>query len=101
MGPAWISAFRRQLLESPVFTDSGIGTASEKIICLLMFAQLILPALLIIAVSSFILRIVIGYLVRPPRVDVAWRRFLMVQPRWLGRRAAELLYRRKSKRRSK
>jgi hypothetical protein len=64
-----------------------------------MFAQFILPALLVIAVSSFILRIVIGYLVKPPRV--ASRRFLMVEPRWLGRRAAELLYGRKSKRQNK
>jgi len=63
-----------------------------------MFAQIILPALLAIAVSSFILRIVIGYLVKPPRVRIAPRRFLMVEPRWIGRRTAELLYGRKSKR---
>jgi hypothetical protein len=87
--------------KSLVFTDSGIGTASEKIIWLIMFPQLILPALLVIAVSSFILRIVIGYLVKPPRVRVASRRFLMIEPRWLGRRAAELLYGRKSKRQNK
>jgi len=66
-----------------------------------MFAQLILPALLVTAVSSFILRIVIGYLVKPPRVRVASRRLLMVEPRWLGRRAAELLYGRKSKKQNK
>jgi hypothetical protein len=66
-----------------------------------MFAQLIIPALLAIAVSTFILRIVIGYLIKPSRTPVAPRRFLVLEPRWIGRRAAELLYGRKSKRQNK
>jgi hypothetical protein len=63
-----------------------------------MFAQFIMPALLAITISTLILRIVIGYLVKPPRTRGASRRLLAIEPRWIGRRAAMLLYGRKSKR---
>jgi hypothetical protein len=63
-----------------------------------MFAHLIMPALLAIAVSTLILRIVIGYLIKPPRTPRATKRFLAFEPRWLGRRAAMILYGRKPKR---
>jgi hypothetical protein len=62
-----------------------------------MFGHLIMPALLAIAISTFILRIVIGYLVKPPRAREASKRFTMLEPRRLGRSAARLLYGRKSK----
>jgi hypothetical protein len=54
-------------------------------------------ALVSIASSSLILRIVIGYLVRPPGAPRISFRLPSVDPRWLGRRAAEILYRRKGK----
>jgi len=66
-----------------------------------MFGHLIVPALLAIAISTFILRIVIGYLVKPPRVRTASKRFTMLEPRRLGRGAAKLLYGRKPKRETK
>jgi hypothetical protein len=59
------------------------------------------PVVLIIALvaiggSSLILRIVIGYLLRPPGARVSLR-IPTVNPRWIGRRLAEILYRRKPK----
>jgi hypothetical protein len=62
-----------------------------------MFGHLIIPALLAVAVSTFILRIVIGYLLKPPRIRNASKRFALLEPRRLGRVAARLLYSRKSK----
>jgi hypothetical protein len=50
-----------------------------------------------IAASSLILRIVIGYLVRPPgapRISIRWP---SLNPRWLGRQLAVMLYGRKRK----
>jgi hypothetical protein len=49
-----------------------------------------------IAASSFIMRIVIGYLVRPPGARVSFR-IPPINPRWIGRRLAEILYRRPPK----
>jgi len=62
-----------------------------------MFGHLIIPALLAIAVSTLILRIVIGYLLKPTRTRNAAKRFTMLEPRRLGRGAAKLLYGRKPK----
>jgi hypothetical protein len=55
----------------------------------------LLVALVAIAVSSLILRIVIGYLVRPPGAPRIQLRLPAFDARWAGRRLAELLYRRK------
>jgi hypothetical protein len=63
-----------------------------------MFGHLIIPGLVAIAISTFILRIAIGYLVKPPRIRGGSKRFMMLEPRRLGRTAAKLLYGRKSKR---
>ena len=54
-------------------------------------------ALSSIAISSLILRIVIGYLVRPPGAPRISLRLPTIDPRWVGRRAAEILYRRKTR----
>jgi hypothetical protein len=54
----------------------------------------LIVALVSIASSSFILRIVIGYLVRPLGTRVSLRK-PSFGPRWIGRRLAELLYRRR------
>jgi len=54
----------------------------------------LIVALVSIASSSLILRIVIGYLVRPLGTRVSLRK-PSVDPRWIGRRLAELLYRRR------
>jgi hypothetical protein len=54
----------------------------------------LIVALVSIASSSFILRIVIGYLVRPLGTRVSLRK-PSVDPRKIGRRLAELLYRRR------
>jgi hypothetical protein len=62
-----------------------------------MFPQLLISALVAIAASSLILRIVIGYLVRPPgapRISIRWP---SLNPRWLGRQLAVMLYGRKRK----
>jgi hypothetical protein len=53
----------------------------------------LIVALVSIAGSSLIMRIVIGYLLRPPGARVSFRKPLL-DPRWVGRRIAELLYRR-------
>jgi len=63
-----------------------------------MFGHIIMPALLAITISTLILRIVIGYLVKPPRIRNASKRFTMFDPRRLGRGAARLIYGRKPKR---
>jgi len=63
-----------------------------------MFGHVIMPALLAIAISTFILRIVIGYLVKPPRIGNASKRLRMLEPRRLGRVAARALHGWKSKR---
>ena len=62
-----------------------------------MTPLVLLIALASIASSSLILRIVIGYLVRPPGAPRISLRIPSVDPRWLGRRLAEILYRRKQK----
>jgi hypothetical protein len=62
-----------------------------------MTPLVLLIALVSIASSSLILRIVIGYLVRPPGAPRFSLRIPSVDPRWLGRRLAEILYRRKRK----
>jgi hypothetical protein len=54
----------------------------------------LIVALVSIASSSFILRIVIGYLVRPLGTRVSLRK-PSIDPRKIGRRLAELLYRRR------
>ena len=62
-----------------------------------MTPLVLLIALTSIASSSLILRIVIGYLVRPPGAPRISLRIPSVDPRWLGRRLAEILYGRKKK----
>jgi hypothetical protein len=62
-----------------------------------MTPLVLLIALASIASSSLILRIVIGYLVRPPGAPRISLRIPSVDPRWLGRRLAEILYGRKKK----
>lgn len=52
-------------------------------------------ALVAIAASSLILRIVIGFLVRPSGAPRSRLRLPAVDARWVGRRLAEILYRRK------
>jgi hypothetical protein len=54
----------------------------------------LIVALVSIASSSLILRIVIGYLVRPLGTRVSLRK-PSVDPGWIGCRLAELLYRRR------
>jgi hypothetical protein len=56
-----------------------------------MTPLVLIVALVSIAGSSLILRIVIGYLLRPPGAKVSFRRPFL-DPRWIGRRLAELLY---------
>ncbi len=62
-----------------------------------MSPYLLLPALLAIAASSLILRMVIGYLVRPPGAPRISLRLPSVNPRWLGRQLAMMIYGRKKK----
>jgi hypothetical protein len=62
-----------------------------------MSPLVLLTALLAIAVSSLIMRIVIGYLVRPPGAPRISLRVPTIDPRWVGRRLAEILYGRKRK----
>ncbi len=62
-----------------------------------MIPLVLLIALASIAASSLILRIVIGYLVRPPGAPRISLRLPSINPRWIGRRLAEILYRRKSR----
>jgi hypothetical protein len=62
-----------------------------------MFTQTFILALLAIGLSTFTLRIVIGYLLKPPRSPGTSRRFPILEPRRIGRRAAMLLYGRKTK----
>jgi hypothetical protein len=62
-----------------------------------MFAPLLIPALVAIAASSLILRIVIGYLVRPPGAPRISFRLPSPNPRWLGRQLAIVLYGHKRK----
>jgi hypothetical protein len=62
-----------------------------------MFPQLLILALVAIAASSLILRIVIGYLVRPPGAPRISLRLPSLNPRWLGRQLAVMLCRRKRK----
>jgi hypothetical protein len=60
-----------------------------------MTPLILIIALVSIGVSSLILRIVIGYLVRPPGAPRISLRIPTINPRWVGRRLAEILYRRK------
>ena len=60
-----------------------------------MTPLVLIIALVSIAVSSLIMRIVIGYLVRPPGAPRLSLRIPSINPRWVGRRLAEILYRRK------
>ena len=57
----------------------------------------LIVALVAIAASSLILRIVIGYLVRPPGAVRRRLRLPVFDARWVGRRLAEILYKRKRK----
>jgi len=66
-----------------------------------MFPKLLILALVAIAGSSLILRIVIGYLVRPPGAPRISLRLPSLNPRWLGRQLAVMLYGRKTKYRKK
>jgi len=59
-----------------------------------MSPLLLMVALVSIASSSLILRFVIGYLVRPPGTRISLRK-PSIDPRRVGRRLAEILYRRK------
>jgi len=62
-----------------------------------MIPLVLIIALASIAASSLILRVVIGYLVRPPGAPRISLRIPSINPRWVGRRLAEILYRRKSR----
>jgi hypothetical protein len=62
-----------------------------------MTPLVLIIALVAIGASSLILRIVIGYLVRPPGAPRISLRIPSINPRWVGRRLAEILYRRKGK----
>jgi hypothetical protein len=75
----------------------GGSTASgdEKELLFLMTPLILIIALVSIGASSLILRIVIGYLVRPPGAPRISLRTPRINPRWIGRRLAEILYRRK------
>jgi len=57
-----------------------------------MFLPLLLPALITIGISTFIIRIVIGYLVRPIRSRRRLFRFPGINTHWIGRQLAVLLY---------
>jgi hypothetical protein len=59
-----------------------------------MTPMVLIIALVAIGSSSLILRMVIGYLVRPPGGPRISLRIPPIDPRWLGRRLAEILYRR-------
>jgi hypothetical protein len=59
-----------------------------------MTPLVLIVALVAIGGSSLILRIVIGYLLRPPGTRFSLRTPTL-DPRWIGRRLAEILYRRK------
>jgi hypothetical protein len=52
-------------------------------------------ALAAIGLSSLVMRIVIGYLVRPPGAPRILPRIPPFNPRWAGRRLAEIIYRRR------
>jgi hypothetical protein len=56
---------------------------------------LLIFALIAIALSSLIARVVIGYLVRPPGAPRNGFRIPSINPRWVGRRLAEIIYGRK------
>ncbi|MBV8142648.1 MAG: hypothetical protein JOZ60_11455 [Verrucomicrobia bacterium] len=60
-----------------------------------MIPLVLILALASMAVSSLTLRIVIGYLLRPPGAPRGSLRMPSINPRWLGRRLAEILYRKK------
>jgi hypothetical protein len=60
-----------------------------------MTPLVLIIALSAIAASSLTLRIIIGYLVRPPGAPRISLRIPSIDPRWVGRRLAEILYRRK------
>jgi hypothetical protein len=62
-----------------------------------MTPLVLIIALISIGATSLILRIVIGYLVRPPGAPRISLRIPPINPRWVGRRLAEILYRRKRK----
>jgi hypothetical protein len=62
-----------------------------------MIPLVLIIALAAVAGSSLILRIVIGYLVRPPGTPRISLRIPSIDPRWVGRRLAEMLYRRKGR----
>jgi hypothetical protein len=58
---------------------------------------LLIPALVAVAASTVILRIVIGYLLRPPDAPRISFRLPSIDPRRVGRRVAVMLYGRKRK----
>jgi hypothetical protein len=60
-----------------------------------MLFPLLPQALLAIVISTFILRIVIGYLIRPVGARRYFLRVPKINPRWIGRRLATLLYKRR------
>jgi hypothetical protein len=62
-----------------------------------MIPYLLIPSLVAIAISSLILRIVIGYLVRPPGAPRISLRLPSIDPRWLGRQLAVMIYGRRRK----
>jgi hypothetical protein len=62
-----------------------------------MIPYLLIPSLVAIAMSSLILRIVIGYLVRPPGAPRISLRLPSFDPRWLGRQLAVMIYGRRRK----
>jgi hypothetical protein len=49
-------------------------------------------ALAAIGISSLVMRIVIGYLVRPPGAPRFSLRIPTINPRWIGRRLAKIIY---------
>ena len=62
-----------------------------------MIPYLLISSLVAIAMSSLILRIVIGYLVRPPGAPRISLRLPSIDPRWLGRQLAVMIYGRRRK----
>jgi hypothetical protein len=62
-----------------------------------MTPPVLIIALAAIGASTLILRIVIGYLVRPPGAPRISLRIPSVDPRRVGRGLAEILYRRRPK----
>jgi hypothetical protein len=62
-----------------------------------MFLPFLITTLVAIAASSLALRIVIGYLVRPPGAPRTLFRLPSINPRWVGRQLAMMLYGRKRK----